>query len=81
MKQNLKKETIISQRLIKNYMSANSLKPHTITINQQLERSVKASWGRYNQHLEEEKEKEKKKKKSEEFVQLENEISTIAYTV
>ena len=40
---------LIAQRLIKNYMPANSLKLHTITVNQKLERSVEASWGRYNQ--------------------------------
>ena len=49
LKQNLKKESITARRLIKNYMSANSFKPRTITINQKLERSIKAAWGRYNQ--------------------------------
>ena len=64
LKQNQKDDTIVARRFIKNYLSANNLLPHTVTINQKLVKSVKFTWRRCTQHLDDEKEKEKKEKRS-----------------
>ena len=74
LKQNQKDDTIVARKLIKNYLSANNLLPHTVTINQKLVKSVKFAWRRYTQHLDDEKEKEKNERRNGKSEQLKNEL-------
>ena len=79
LKDNLKSDSVVARRFIKNYLSEGGLKPHTVPINTQMIRSVKGAWRRYYQHLEEAKEVEKKKEKDSELVQLENERNNLQF--
>ena len=54
---NMYTKTIISKRLIKDYMLANGLQPHTIKITKPLVKACKITYSAYKAHLEEEKKK------------------------
>ena len=54
---NMKPETIISKRIIRDHMLAHSVKPHTIEMSSALVKSVKAAYSRYVQTMEGEKKK------------------------
>ena len=54
---NMYTKTIISKRLIKDYMLANGLQPHTIKVTKPLVKACKITYSAYKAHLEEEKKK------------------------
>ena len=54
---NMKPETTISKRIIRDHMLAHSVKPHTIEMSSALVKSVKAAYSRYVQKMEDEKKK------------------------
>ena len=77
LKDNLKDNSIVARRFVKNYMSANGLKPRTVIINAKMIGSVKGAWRRYNEYIEAQKEKGKKKEKNDELVLIKNARSTL----
>ena len=74
---NMKEESIVAKKIIRDYMIANSLKPHTVEISNKLILSCSTARQKYRQHNNETKKQEEKKKKESEKQLLTNEI--IAY--
>ena len=57
MQQNIKEDSISSKRIIKDYMLANKLQPHSIEIKNEMRKPVRAARTRYAVYLEEGKKK------------------------
>ena len=53
VKVNMKEETIVAKKIIRDYMLANSLKPHTVEISNKLILSCSTARQKYRQHIEE----------------------------
>ena len=51
----MKEETIVAKKIIRDYMLANSLKPHTVEISNKLILSCSTARQKYRQHIEEAK--------------------------
>ena len=55
LEDNIKDDSIVSKRLVKDYMTSNKLKPHTVEITSQMRAHCRRARQRYHQHLEEQK--------------------------
>ena len=84
----MKEDSIVSKRLVKDYLISNSLQPHTVEVSSQLRASCRHARQRYQQYLEEKKkEKEKdaaasaKEILSMEINELQEKIANIEKTI
>ena len=57
LQQNIKEDSISSERIVKGYMLANKLQPHSIEIKNEITKPVRAARTRYAVYLEEEMKK------------------------
>jgi hypothetical protein len=64
LKDNMKEDSVVNKRLVKDHMLSHEQKPHTITITNELNKSCRHARSRYHQHLEDKK-KENEKTTSE----------------
>ena len=88
LQDNMKEDSIVSKRLVKDYLISNSLQPHTVEVSSQLRASCRHARQRYQQYLEEKKkEKEKdaaasaKEILSMEINELQEKIANIEKTI
>ena len=77
LENNMKVETIIAHRFVKDFFIANELWPHIFEINNDLILSVKKARGRYQQELEKKKSYKEKNDKEKQFDLLQEEIDVV----
>ena len=55
LQDNIQEDSIISKRLVKDFLNANALHPHTVEITSQMRASCRHARQRYQQYLEDQK--------------------------
>lgn len=71
---NMKSDSIVARKMIIDHMQKEGVHPHSITLSNQLLRSVKLACQRYSEFLRQQKEKEKDKESTEQLEILNGEI-------
>ena len=75
--ENMKPESLIAQRCIKDFMLANNYSAHTVLITKKLMDNIKSSSQRYKAYLEEQRQSQKKTKQSNNMLDLDEELLSL----
>ena len=75
--ENMKEKSLISRRIVKDYLVSQNLKPHQVEITLEMIKAVRNASSRYRTYLEENKKLEEKEKESNSLFLLNLEIRDV----